>query len=537
MKKNFLFMLFCTLILACNNQDSQIFDEAKEGAPISFRAFIKQATRATETTFENGDAISVFAVAPTSTEVTLASSGNYADNVCYTYDGRSFVAGANSIAVSEIDAPKLAYYAIYPYLSNASNKFQFSVKNNQGKYADYTASDLCTAYVEPTTSAEVLLEFGHRMSCVEVKFYGENLVSKKIGVRLDNIYTSCNVDINADTYTATGTKGNVILGEHSSDTYQAIIVPQTVSSEQTFISLTIGGKVIPLNLAATMDFKSGKKTIIELEIEGDKVISLNGYTNSWNDDECVDCEVVPTNFVTLTDGVAFDFNFGKNVSYYYYGYIEKDLMGSVTDDEIAETAQEIFTRYTPEDGMLGYVSGLDANKEYYIVSLGYDSKDNRGEIIKTLIKTKANVTNRPCVTISDVTYSSTEWNWETTISSNTKKYYMSALSGDYASVLSEMPNVWLAWYMKDGIDNGEYTPVLSSDSWWMSRESTDNYVYIYAWAVGGDDEFSGELDTFFGSLVEETILSSRSANKNREVGVVSKDSIREYMKNVVNIKK
>ena len=114
---------------------------------------------------------------------------------------------------------------------------------------------------------------------------------------------------------------------------------------------------------------------------------------------------------------------------------------------------------------------------------------------------------------------------------------MSCSLGDYASVLSEMPNVWLAWYMKDGIDNGEYTPVLSSDSWWMSRESTDNYVYIYAWAVGGDDEFSGELDTFFGSLVEETILSSRSANKNREVGVVSKDSIREYMKNVVNIKK
>ena len=529
-------MLFCTLIVACNNQESQILDEAKDGSPVSFKAFIKQVTRATETTFENGDAISVFAVAPTSTGITLAPSGNYADNVNYTYNGRSFDAGANSIAVNEIDVPELAYFAIYPYQSDASNKFQFNVRNDQSKYADYTASDLCTAYVEPTTASEVLLEFGHRMSCVAVKFYGDNLVSKKIGVTLDNIYTSCNVDMNADTYTATGTKGSVVLGEHSSDTYQAIIVPQAVSSEQTFITLTIDGKVIPLNLTATMDFKSGKKTTIELEIEDDRVISLNGYTNSWNANECVDYEVVPTNFVTLTDGVAFDFNFGKKVSYYYYGYLEKDLIGRFTDEEIVEIALENFTRYTTEDEQLAYLTGLDAGAEYYIVSFGCDSKGNRGEVIKTLVKTKADVANRPRVNISDVTYSSSEWNWETTISSNTKKYYMSGLSGDLALVLSEMPYVCLAWYMKDEIDNGEYSPILYSSSWWMSREATDDYIYIYAWAVGEDDEFAGQLDIFFGSLVEETPLSCSVAMKKPEVGVVSKESIREYMKNSVNIK-
>ncbi|MBE6303854.1 MAG: fimbrillin family protein [Bacteroidales bacterium] len=535
MKKSLIFMLLCTLLVACNNEEGQTVYEVKDSSPVSFKAFIKQTTRATETSFEDGDAISVFAVAPTSSGISLAPSGNYADNVQYVYNGRNFYAGYNAVTVSNTDAPELAYFAIYPYQSAASNKFIFNVKNDQRKYADYTAGDLCTSYVEPTTADEVLLEFNHRMSCIAIKFHGDNLASKSIGVKLDNVYTSCNVDINASTFSATGATGSVILGEHSTDTYQAIIVPQVVSSEQTFITLTLDGNEIPLNLAAPVDLKSGKKTTFELEIKDDKIISLDGYINSWNMGDAEDCKVVPVNIVSLTDGVAFDFNFDKEVSYYYYGYIAKESIGSVTDEEIVEVALENFTRYTPEDDLLGYLAGLEANSEYYVITFGYDSKGNRGEIIKTLVKTKPDVTNRPRVTISNVTYTSTEWNWDTSISSETKKYYMAGVSGEYASMLGDTPNILLAWYMKNEIDNGEYTSILEPGSWWMSRNSTDNDIFIYAWAVGNDNEFAGQLDTFYSSLTESAVLTLNPEKKMPDAKVVSKEHLHKCMKNVVNI--
>ena len=195
----------------------------------------------------------------------------------------------------------MAYFAIYPYQSAASNKFQFSVKNDQSKYAAYTASDLCTAYAEPTTADNVMLEFKHRLSCVAIKLYGANLASKGISAKLNNVYTSCNVDINANTYTATGAKGNVIMGEQSSDTYQAIIVPQTISSGQNFILLTLNGKEIPLELTTDMEFRPGKKTTIEIEVEDDKVISINGFIDPWSTADDLLISVVPEEILEKID--------------------------------------------------------------------------------------------------------------------------------------------------------------------------------------------------------------------------------------------
>ena len=301
MKKILFLMLSCALFVACDNNESSALNEIKDGSTVSFKALIKQTSRATETAFESGDAISVFAVAPTSPNVALAPSGNYADNVEYTYNGRSFDAGYNAITINEREATELAYFAIYPYQSAASNKFQFSVKNDQSKYDDYTGSDLCTAYAEPTTADNVMLEFKHRLSCVAIKLYGTNLASKGISAKLNNVYTSCNVDINANTYTATGTKGNVIMGEQSSDTYQAIVVPQTISSGEKFIVLTLNGKEIPLELTSNIEFKSGKKTTIEIEVEDDKVISINGFIDPWSTADDLLISVVPEEILEKID--------------------------------------------------------------------------------------------------------------------------------------------------------------------------------------------------------------------------------------------
>lgn len=112
---------------------------------------------------------------------------------------------------------------------------------------------------------------------------------------------------------------------------------------------------------------------------------------------------------------------------------------------------------------------------------------------------------------------------------------MAGVSGEYASMLGDTPNILLAWYMKNEIDNGEYTSILEPGSWRMSRNSTDKDVFIYAWAVGNANEFAGQLDIFYGSLTESAVIPSSFAKKMPAAKVVSKEHLHKCMKNVVNI--
>ncbi len=326
MKKILLLMLSLAFIISCTKESGSIIEPVVDSS-VSFKAFINQSSRATETAFESGDAISVFAINPTSPIISLAPSGNYADNVEYTYNGTGFTAGTNAIKIGEKNTTGLAYYAMYPYQRDASDYYKFSVSLNQTKYADYTSSDLCTAYAEPTTADNVMLEFNHRMSCIVVKFYGKNISSKKIGVKLNNIYTSCYADINSNTYKATGVKNNVTMGEHSSNTFQAIIVPQAISYDQKFMTVTLNDKEYPLNLPSNVEFKSGKKATYEFEIEDDKVIAINGYITPWDTyADITEAEGI----IEVTSGIG-DYDAAYLTKYGYFCYnknfgnaIEKD---------------------------------------------------------------------------------------------------------------------------------------------------------------------------------------------------------------------
>ena len=284
MKKLYLlpFMLL-VLMVACNDVDEPVLEQAKSDG-VNFRASIGQNSRATETAFEQGDAISVFAVDP-AVGMGLKPSGNYADNFKYIYGDARFAAESDAISIGEGNTAGLGYYAIYPYSSSASNKFTFTVKSDQTNYSDYTRSDLCTAFASQTTEKTVNLEFNHRLSNILIKFYGENITSQDIKVSLENVYTSCDVDINANTYMAKGNKGKVIMGKESSNTFRAIIAPQTVSSKVGFVNVTLNGKSNLLSLKSNFEFKSGKQRVFEYEIVNNQLVELNGYINPWDTED------------------------------------------------------------------------------------------------------------------------------------------------------------------------------------------------------------------------------------------------------------
>lgn len=304
MKKNYLTsLLSLMLFVACSSGGDEPEPVQKpdvnETLSINFRGSIKQSSRATETAFEKDDAISVFAVKPSS-NIVLEANGNYADNVKYVYGGSKFESD-KPITIGEDDTDGLAYYAIYPYQKNASNSFVFSVKEDQSSHSEYTLSDLCTSYSAPTTSKTVDLEFNHRLSNIVINFYGSNLANKKMEVRLENVYVDCQVDINANTYTSIGSKKSVIMGEESTNTFHAIIVPQSVSKDEIFMTVVMEGKKYELSLASDMNFKSGRQTIFEYEVKGNEIIELNGYINPWNTEDPRLESVVPEEILEKLD--------------------------------------------------------------------------------------------------------------------------------------------------------------------------------------------------------------------------------------------
>ena len=377
MKKFYLLLLvLCGLLTACSSE-GPITDEptpVPQETKVSFKAFIAQATRATDTAFEDGDAISVFAVEPSS-NIKLESYGNYADNVKYVYNGNTFKASSNAISFDESYEDGLAYYAMYPYSASASSKYTFNVETNQSYASNYTASDLCTSYNEPTADANVLLEFNHRLSNVEIKFYGSNLASKNLSVTLKDVYTKCNVDINANTFTATGSKQDVIMGEESANTFHAIIVPQTVNADDTFMVVSMNGKEIALSLSNTTEFKSGKKIVYEYEIKDDTIVLINGYINPWDTEE----DVVPNYFTqdlyTATDeehGI-YPYNalflewVGQNVASFKFGLIKTEICNQYPDETIIEAltpAEQALVDAVNNGGKVAYFSGLTPSTSY-----------------------------------------------------------------------------------------------------------------------------------------------------------------------------
>ena len=296
MKSNLLLIAACAFMAtACSVDNSE--NNEPTPTPQPEKAVVKfypTFTRATETTFENGDMISVFAVDP-SAGSSLKSRGNYADNICYTYSETAFVA-ENGISLPADDSAGLAYYAVYPYSTGISDKGTFAVRTNQQTHANITASDFCTAYTPTTNSTEVQLNFSHRLSRFCIDISGEDLASKNVKITLGNVCYDMSYNLNANTFVATDKKSDIQMGETSTNHFEAIIVPQTASEVATIV-FTIDGKDETLyfkDLKGEHVFLSGKEYKYKFEITPEEnIVVVQGDINPWDTEDKRLNNVVP----------------------------------------------------------------------------------------------------------------------------------------------------------------------------------------------------------------------------------------------------
>ena len=243
-----------------------------------------------------------------------------------------------------------------------------------------------------------------------------------------------------------------------------------------------------------------------------------------------DAYVMPTNIVTLYNGIAFDYTFGKNVSYYFRGYLKKSSVASMTDSEIIKILEENFKRYTISDNEVGVFDGLDEGVSYIIYTVGYNKDGIRGRLSKTEFSTKSLQGNEPVAWISDPTTDGVYWHWNTEKNATCNSYYMWATEN---SDLAFAPDVYQAWLIDYNIRKGNLTEYLNSGSW--SAVKKQPFIAVFTWALDKNNKFSSRIGWNFG--LDGSSMARR--NKNMEKGgkidanypIMQKDAIKIIKKN------
>ena len=240
--------------------------ENEEGTAIHSRDTVSfeidaGGARATETTFETGDAIGVYAaVRMSSAPATLKTSGNYADNKRFVWNGSQFVADgdANEIAAGyETD-----YYAYYPYREEMGNPldYNFSIQGDQRE--GITLSDFKYAANRSGTTGKVItLAFTHRLSRLQVTYTPEAGEALS-GVTIQRAKATANINLGTGTANTLGATSDIRM-YNDGGTFTAVIPAQDRDADGTFLTLLFAdGTKKDYTLTAKKEFLAGHTTVI-----------------------------------------------------------------------------------------------------------------------------------------------------------------------------------------------------------------------------------------------------------------------------------
>ena len=303
MKKHFLSyisVLLLALLFGCEK------DTGTSGSsPVCFYLSPEPSTRATDTEFEKGDAIGVFAAArdDESVPAQLRPSGNFADNKKYIFDGEKFVPDGESNSIFITSYP-IDYYAYYPYATvDNPLEFTFHVAADQ---ESLTESDLMYARnTDGSGKNNIPLTFIHKLSKVVVPYSRENVGGAAGTAVVNDAYTGSIMNLSTGeirTLFDDGQQDIVMFkdGNAADVSFSAIFPEQTFSAADPFIifddskefklsadrlfesehvvELPFMGKILEYQFAVTPIEKniSSKGGTFNLAIASKKYYSVNG---------------------------------------------------------------------------------------------------------------------------------------------------------------------------------------------------------------------------------------------------------------------
>ena len=269
MKKFVWILLAAALALvSCRKQDTSLRTRGEVRFTTSLNSY---SVKATDTAFESGDQVGIFAGAPIGV-----------DNVKAAVSGSSLTP-ETPIRWVEEDNSVASFYAYYPYASGAVKAYPFTVAANQSAIADYKKSDLMTAAAQsaPTDKA-VALNFHHALSKVAIKIDNQFPGTTVSQVEFRGVALGATVDLQSGAVSNVSSEKKNVAACLTDTGAQLIIVPQTAQPE-VYVTLSTGA-VYAFKLDASFTFRAGKKATASLVVKEAEAVSFSFEIVDWDDE-------------------------------------------------------------------------------------------------------------------------------------------------------------------------------------------------------------------------------------------------------------
>ena len=256
MKKIFGYITLAMALTACGSDEAlQEYEQQQDKYPLQFTATVEDIqTRVTaDNKWSNGDEIGI----QIGTSEDQQGRYTYAAN-----DGSGTWSSENPVSWQEDQTADVT--AWYPY----DKKENADISNQADGYTQY---EFLKAVATGQSSQQTVdLTFKHQMAKVmcRVKDAGGAYI-KGAKVRF---YGMPFVTFDKGAVTATGTRGEITpyIDEGTYTTYVALLAPQTIAKEQSFIEVTANGKTYHFKPTDNIELKAGKSHNYKITI-GDKV--------------------------------------------------------------------------------------------------------------------------------------------------------------------------------------------------------------------------------------------------------------------------
>ena len=276
-------------LAACTQDEAGFLPEGAEGTPIVFTATgLKPAATATAGTRApvdgNWEGVQSVAVLMDGTVKAYDVTPSTADPTSATLTSTDphYWSNHNDITVT----------AWWPYTEGETTLPAVKVKADQSARENFEASDLIVADGQTVTYGSPMLRFTHRTARVTVILtdYTEGLAS----VRLTGLSTEG------------GNPAEITLYDKGSNTYTALVAPQSVAAGTTFITCTFtNGKTFVYKMKNATDWQAGGEYTYTVSLAAAKDL---GYTIEGNGSYTVTSADGLMNIAELVNGGKTDIN-------------------------------------------------------------------------------------------------------------------------------------------------------------------------------------------------------------------------------------
>ena len=290
MKTRFFALAALALLLgACTQDEADFLSEGAEGTPIVFTATglnpVATATVGTRAPADgNWEGVQSVAV--------------LMDGMVKTYDVTPSTAAPTSATLTSTDPHywtnhnDITVTAWWPYTTGETTPSAVKVKANQSTQKDFEGSDLIVADGQTVTYGSPTLRFTHRTARVTIVLtdYTEGLASVQLtGLSTEN-----------------GNPDIIVPYDKGSNTYTALVAPQSVAAGTTFITCTFtNGKTFVYKMKNAADWLAGDEYTYTVSLAAAKDL---GYTIESNGSYTVTSADGLMNIAELVNGGKTDIN-------------------------------------------------------------------------------------------------------------------------------------------------------------------------------------------------------------------------------------